>query len=79
MTDALTTVLYRAYTSPFSTKSNFARDHATLVAQASSRGLITAFIPGFGFGNLWHITATGLTVLNMENYDPTNGRLLAHY
>ena len=58
--DDTTTVLSTAYLSPFTTKSDFARAHATAIAYAACGGLLTARRPDGAWGNIWRITARGL-------------------
>jgi hypothetical protein len=53
-------VLWRAWRSGFSTKSDFARHMANEVAVAACLGLITTKISGKTFGNTWYITKKGL-------------------
>lgn len=53
-----------AYLKPFLTKSDYARQHATMVALAASLGLITCLYPGgAAYGNTWRTTRRGLRLL----------------
>lgn len=63
MPEHLLPVLDRAFTSPFTTKSDFARKHVDLIAEAACQGLITIFTPRNHWGRVWHITAMGLQLL----------------
>ena len=56
----LTKVLSRAWASPFTTKSDFAREHADFVAMAASDGFITTRQATGLYSNVWLITAKGL-------------------
>ena len=60
----LGTVLWKAWRSGFSTKSDFARAMANEVAVAASLGLISTRISGHKFGTKWHITKQGLETYN---------------
>ena len=61
-------VLSHAWSSPFTTRSGFARDNADLIAEAASRQLITTFdIPRNTWGRTWRITATGLDILEEQH------------
>lgn len=59
-------VVLKAYTSPFSVKSNFARENAGLVAKAASLGLITTQHLDGRFGSTWYVTVVGLDWLYLE-------------
>lgn len=58
----LLSLLQHIHTYAFTTKANLTRDHADVVAEASSRGFITTeVVPGSAFyGRLWKITPRGL-------------------
>jgi hypothetical protein len=56
----LTDVLKRAWTKPFSTKSDFARTNADIIALAASDGLITTRVATGMYGREWLVTAAGL-------------------
>lgn len=59
-----TDVLHFAWRSEFTTKSDFAREHATLIAAAASQGWLTTFDPiHLAFTNCWRITPAGLKEL----------------
>lgn len=61
----LLTVLQHIHTYAFTTKSDLARQHADIIAEAASKGLIsTAIVPGSAHcGHIWKITTKGLTLL----------------
>ena len=58
-------VLQRAWRDPFTTKSDFARQEAPLVALCASERLLTSktFNPEEPWGSCWRITARGLSLL----------------
>lgn len=56
----LTDVLRAAWLSPFTTRGNFARENAELVAMSASDGFVTTRIAAGLYGNRWAITAAGL-------------------
>jgi hypothetical protein len=51
---------------PVFLKSNFARKHTSVVAMASSMGLITTRISAQTYGNMWRVTSKGLRWINGE-------------
>lgn len=53
-------VLSRAWHSPFTTKSDFAREYANLIAMAASDGFITTRLATGLYGRTWQITPRGL-------------------
>jgi hypothetical protein len=57
----LNDVLRRAWVNPFSTKSDFARQHANLVALAASRGYLTTRLDRENYGTRWLVTPDGLS------------------
>ena len=59
-------VIFRAWTSPFTTKSDYARTHATHVATAASSGFITTELNTNIHSNLWVVTQKGLEYLNEQ-------------
>jgi hypothetical protein len=61
--EVLVDLLDRAWRGGFSTKSNIAKAHATVVSMATERGLITTRVGPNLFGNQHYITPHGLTVL----------------
>jgi hypothetical protein len=61
--DRLIETLERAWTSPFKTKSDFARLHAPVVCMAQERGLVTTRVGPNVFGDTHLITPKGLEVL----------------
>jgi len=67
----LTEVLSRAYQTPFTTRSDFARNNAELVAVCACEGFISTKTVGTNqFGRQWHITVMGLMRLREgENED----------
>ncbi len=67
----LTKVLNNAYQNPFTTRSNFAREHAELVAVCACEGLIsTRHVGTDQFGRRWHITVMGLMRLRESGEHP---------
>jgi hypothetical protein len=56
----LNDILRRAWVNPFSTKSDYARLHANLIALAASRGYITTRLNRESYGTRWLITPGGL-------------------
>lgn len=68
-TPELLMVLHRAWSSPFTTRSDFARTHAEPVAVAACQGLLTVKHHDTlnEWGRTWRITAAGLHLLeNVE-------------
>jgi hypothetical protein len=61
----LTDVLHQAWVRPFSVQSNFAREHAAIVAMAASDGFITTRIAAGVYARHWHITLKGLQHLKV--------------
>ena len=65
-------VLIRATTAPFTTRSDYARTHAELVAICAVEGLITTHLVGEeGYGRVWYITVMGLLYLRVT-YEHNN-------
>jgi hypothetical protein len=62
----LTDVLLCAWASPFSTKSDFARLAANLIAEAACRGLITTRTEAGDWGRYWRITPAGAAIICPE-------------
>lgn len=56
-------VLTKAWVEPFTTKSDFARLHANVVAMAASDGFLTTKIAAGLYSQHWKITPRGLTHL----------------
>lgn len=57
----LTKVISHAYTNPFTTRSDFARTNAELIAVCACEGFISTRTVGTEqFGRRWHITVMGL-------------------
>lgn len=48
----------------WTTKSDAARLNATEVAEAACRGWITTMEPNGSFGNVWRLTAFGVSMLH---------------
>ena len=65
----LTDILYHAWKAPFTTKSDFARCWADLVAMAASDGFITTRLATGLYDNSWKITARGLRYMEKMGYD----------
>lgn len=59
-------MVLKSYASPFSVKSNFARENAGLVAAAASMGYITTEHIDGQFGQSWYVTVDGLKWLHGE-------------
>lgn len=64
-------VLAKARLEPYTTKSDFARRHATEIAIAASEGLISTRVNDGQFTNIWLITQDGLQF--MEAIDDVFG------
>ena len=58
------------------TKSDFSRENATRIAEASSRGLITTETPLDGFGNVWRVSPDGLVALFMRVGETIEGEYI---
>jgi hypothetical protein len=58
-------VLNRAWKDPFSTKSDFARANAEVVAMAASDGFITTRVAAGLYGKKWLVTVSGLKHLGV--------------
>ncbi len=56
-------VVEKAWTAPFRTKSDYARENADAVAAAASRGLITTSVSATDHGRYWLVTPDGLAEL----------------
>ncbi len=52
-------MLTRAWKSPFSTKSDFARAAANAVGMAASDGFISTKVAAGLYGSVWHLTPNG--------------------
>ena len=52
-------LLWHLWLKPYTTKSDFARQHTDLIAKAASDNLITS-ADGVGHGNIWRVTPLGL-------------------
>jgi hypothetical protein len=61
----LTDVLERAWKRPFTTKSDYARENATLVAMGASDGFLTTKLAAGLYGSTWQLTPGGLKHLWM--------------
>ena len=60
---AVYTVLHSTWRSPYTTKSDFARAHATYVGLCASEGLITTKIAEDAWSNEWLITELGMAYM----------------
>lgn len=60
-------VLTRAWIAPFRTKSDFAREHASVVAMAASDGYLTTKIATGLYDQSWRVSPAGLTHLYCLN------------
>jgi hypothetical protein len=60
----LADVLEQAWLKPFKTKSDFARDHADIVAMAASDGLLTTKVATGLYQRQWILTPRGLSHLH---------------
>lgn len=65
----LAELLDRVWCQAVSVKSNYARDHADVVAMAASLHMITTKTGVSTFASAWNITNTGLTWLNEREHD----------
>ena len=65
----LTRLLEDTWQTPFTTKSNTAREYADEIALAASLGYLTTQKSTVLFGRTWLITALGLDTLNGGRYD----------
>jgi len=63
ISEGVLAVLKGAWRSGFTTKSDFAREHADYVAMAACLGLITTRITLDVWGREWQISAKGLHML----------------
>lgn len=61
--EALVTILDNAWQGGFSAKGNLAREHASVVAMATERNLITTRVGPSVYGSTHLITPEGLRVL----------------
>lgn len=66
MDTALFNALHKAYLSPFSLQSNFARENAQTVAALASMGLISTKVSENTFGTLWRCTFEGVLKLTAK-------------
>ncbi len=64
---AMYLTIERARRDPFTTRSNFARNAAEIIAICACEGLISTKLNEEQFGNLWLVTAEGLEY--MEWFD----------
>ena len=60
-------VLRRAWKSPFTTRSDFARTNAEEIAIAACQDLLTVRHNIETWGRTWRITATGLSLLERQD------------
>ena len=54
---------YAFLTGGFTTRSDTAREHAEVIAQAGQLSLLTTETPRDGFGNVWRLTPYGFEVM----------------
>jgi hypothetical protein len=47
----------------FTTRSDFARENAEMVAQLAQRGFLTTDTPRDGYGNVWRLTPDGVEIV----------------
>ena len=66
---AVYVTLKRARTNPFTTKSDYARYGADIIALCASEGLISTKVNEDSFGNRWMITEDG--IMWMRGFDDT--------
>jgi len=59
----VTEVLDRAWRKPFTTRSDFARAEADVIAMAASDGFLTTRIAAGFYGTSWRVTPQGLAHL----------------
>lgn len=64
MEHEILTVVGEAWNRPFSTRSNFARDNAEVIAMCACLGYITTRLTSDAYGNTWKATAEGLALLD---------------
>lgn len=57
-------VLFRAWTAPFRTKGDYARQAADVIAIAASQGYISTNVGDGVYGPVWLITSKGLERLH---------------
>ena len=62
-------VLARSHFEGFTTKSDYARDHADVVAMLACVGFISTQIKTHQWSNLWKVTAEGLAFLQYSLED----------
>lgn len=62
-------LLQRVWTYSFTTKSDYAREMADVVAECAARGFITTEVAPYSdlYGRLWKITLAGLKFLNTHS------------
>lgn len=70
MHDTMTAILQKAWVDGFSTKSDFARRHATEIGYLASEGYLTTRVGKGMWGPSWHLTPKGTTAL-FENEEMT--------
>lgn len=69
----LTDVVYMAWKAPFTTKSDYARFAADLIAMAASDGFITTRLATGLYSNKWMVTARGLRFMEIHGHDTAEG------
>lgn len=71
-------ILWEAWANPFTSKSNFAKEHATLIGVLASEGLLTLRHAPWGtFRNVWRVTPEGL--IQMWTYGEANKELITSH
>lgn len=60
-------IVHKAYLTPFTVQSNFARRYATEVAMLSSCGYLSTAESKESYGKTWRATTLGLALLKNEN------------
>lgn len=70
LTRQMVAVCSHAWSAPFTTKSDFAREYADAVAAAASLGMITTCLRQGEYSRHWHVTPLGIQFINnMENIE----------
>lgn len=72
-------ILWEAWANPFTTKSDFAREHATAIGILASEGMLTLRHTPWGgaFRNVWRVTPEGL--LQLWTFGEANKDLLTRH
>lgn len=61
--NSITELVEKAWKQPFTTRCDYARTNAELVAAASCEGFITVKNPNGTYMRRWHVTAKGLAFI----------------